>query len=725
MTLPNEHLPLPCSLREVVDRCFPHPEPSPESELLGRERITGYLRELAGADDPPLRVIRRRAANDGGAQLGPADAATVEWITLAFDGWNRDYPVEAPLCDTLHRLLPLAIAVALKEPSFFTPGSHPLHTLLDRLQHSAVGWQARLDRAGQLLEQRVQRAVERALEWFDNPDLDFAAVTAELEVAAHRDEERAARMIHRLEETEEAAVRTRHARREAAGIINRGLASCELPMAIGEFLKGPWYDSLQLVALRHGTSSQEWREVSRITAQLMHSVQPAGSAADHGGGSLRRLSGELRHWLLSLQHDSAAADDAIGLVEYVHLRMSHGQDLGLTHIRPLPVPGEQEGGEGTEAAANLETGQWYLLRDDQGELRAQLSLQLEEGRHLLFTNAVGLKALDLDRAAFLGRLRDGSARHLPAEDSFSLSLSHAAGIDDQHKLRALIEPGYQPPETKPEPPPEPASEPAPEPAPAPAPEAVPDPLSGSEPDAGPGPESAGAAAGDGETAAAGPESSPDRSAETIPEFAAPEPAPAAAQPPGEHARAAPQREPEAPPESESTAAAPAQPERQPEPQPESQPETQLRPAPAHAAPARKREAESPLPSLELELVSEEQAAPREAAAPAREPRTLAPAPHRQPAAPERPRRAPPGPEMDVPMGAWLGFHDGETPIMAKLAVYDPRRDNYIFVNRRGIALRELSRSELLALIDDGLVDILETRSYFRDEVRRARERRDD
>ena len=73
------------------------------------------------------------------------------------------------------------------------------------------------------------------------------------------------------------------------------------------------------------------------------------------------------------------------------------------------------------------------------------------------------------------------------------------------------------------------------------------------------------------------------------------------------------------------------------------------------------------------------------------------------------------------MGAWLGFHDGETPIMAKLAVFDPRRDNYIFVNRKGIAMRELSRSELRALMDQGLVDILETRSYFRDEVERARE----
>jgi hypothetical protein len=76
------------------------------------------------------------------------------------------------------------------------------------------------------------------------------------------------------------------------------------------------------------------------------------------------------------------------------------------------------------------------------------------------------------------------------------------------------------------------------------------------------------------------------------------------------------------------------------------------------------------------------------------------------------------------MGAWMGFHDGETPIMAKLAVFDPRNDRYIFVNRRGIALRELTRAELKSLIDRDLVDVLETRSYFRDEVQRARGRGD-
>jgi hypothetical protein len=77
------------------------------------------------------------------------------------------------------------------------------------------------------------------------------------------------------------------------------------------------------------------------------------------------------------------------------------------------------------------------------------------------------------------------------------------------------------------------------------------------------------------------------------------------------------------------------------------------------------------------------------------------------------------------MGAWLGFHDGDAPLMAKLAVHDPGQDLYIFVNREGIKMRQISGSELRGLIAADLVDVLETRSSFRGEVKRARERDDD
>ena len=76
------------------------------------------------------------------------------------------------------------------------------------------------------------------------------------------------------------------------------------------------------------------------------------------------------------------------------------------------------------------------------------------------------------------------------------------------------------------------------------------------------------------------------------------------------------------------------------------------------------------------------------------------------------------------MGAWLVFHDGETPLMARLAVYDLENDHYIFVNRKGVKMRQVSRLELLHLIDNELVDILETNSSFRNEVTAVRKQLD-
>ena len=68
------------------------------------------------------------------------------------------------------------------------------------------------------------------------------------------------------------------------------------------------------------------------------------------------------------------------------------------------------------------------------------------------------------------------------------------------------------------------------------------------------------------------------------------------------------------------------------------------------------------------------------------------------------------------MGTWLGFHDGSTPMMAKLAVHDREQDSYIFVNREGIKMRSLNKRELIDLMENNYVEILEIRSSFRDKV---------
>lgn len=597
MGISSDHIPFSRSLQQRILRDFA-PEGAEPAATLATADAVAFLGHSTNTDTSPLATIRRRAAEqDLTAQLSARDHAILTWVCRAFSDWEERFSLEAPLRDRLHRLLPLAVAMALRDDSFLAPGNHPLHRLLDALQAGAVGWQVRLDRAGQMLEQRVERAVEKALDWFSDDRTDIASITRELIAANERDAARAGRMVQRLAEMEAARLRKLSARRDAAMFINTSLVEFELPAAIGEFLKGPWYDSAQLVLVRHGENSREWEQMQRTTYHLIESVQ--GINADEAAQReqlIRHLPGELRRWLLSLEHDSEATDSAIGLVEYAHLRLQHGQQLPCMRVASLEID-DEPAVEKAVSDDDLRCGDWYCFEDQQGELRAQLVLQMEDGRHLLFANFVGLKALDLSHRSFTQRLEEGLARHLPNIATFSLSLASAAGIDSEDRFRQFIDPGYRP---------------------------------------------------------------PDEAAGTAP--------------------------PEEPEELHWTL--PAE-------------------APAGAAKADDNAVPAPVASAGMELILElddvDSAGSAEEHSPA-------------------PAAIPDALEIDIPMGAWLGFHDGETPIMGKLAVYDPQRDNYIFVNRKGIARRELSGAEMLALMDRGLVDILETRSYFRDEVARARER---
>ena len=78
-------------------------------------------------------------------------------------------------------------------------------------------------------------------------------------------------------------------------------------------------------------------------------------------------------------------------------------------------------------------------------------------------------------------------------------------------------------------------------------------------------------------------------------------------------------------------------------------------------------------------------------------------------------------KLQIPMGTWIGFHDRDPPLMARVAVRDLEKDSYIFTNREGIKLRELTVAQLIALIDRDMVDILERKTNFRETVNAMRQ----
>ena len=405
-------------------------------QAMSTEELLDYLRKWDDLQLTPLEGILAQTEAIGDPALPTAEqVAILLWLGAALQDWERDFPIEEPLASQIHQLKPLIAALAVTSPDFLTPGTHPIQRILDTVQSAAIGWQPRLGRAGQALERQVGKLVESAMAWFDDMSTDLNGLCDELTAAAERDQTRTQRMAQRVIETEQGRGKTAAAKRQAAQMINDLLAQFDAPTGIGEFLKGPWFASAQLLLLKHGSESEEWQQMSATTHTLLDSLQSSEDASEerrqHIFGLVTQLPKDLKRWLLNLHHDSEAVDDAVGLVEFAHLRVLRRQPIAAEKIEPIPlddIAADNDGAAHIDAVDAIETGQWFLLSDSEGPLRAQLVLKMEDEQQLLFINQAGIKVLQVGYAEFAQRIAQNQATLLESNCSFSWCLANAVGI---------------------------------------------------------------------------------------------------------------------------------------------------------------------------------------------------------------------------------------------------------------------------------------------------------
>jgi hypothetical protein len=448
LKLTAEDFPLPCSLQKrVLERFTAAVSSAAAGVNMARDDLLNYLRNVDCEAFDPLEGILVQTEAIGDPAVPSLEQMTImKWLDAAFSDWQRQFPLEEPLATELRRLKPLLAAVAISEPPFLTPGAHPLHQMMDTIQAYAIGWQPRLGRVGQTLEKQVGEIVEAALAWFDAPATDLAKISNQMVAAATKARAHADRMARRLAEAEQGRRKINGSKREAARMINAALEGHPATAEIGEFLKGPWYDSAQLALLKYGDQSPEWAQMVATTSRLLESLQP--TAGDEAGASSRRqhlfeliseLPGELRAGLLSLQHDRAAVDDAVDAIEKVHRELLRSQALQLQSIAPIPQA--SDAGTGAPAQAGLDEfreGQWFVLdTENSPSLRVALSLRNEEEQQLLFVNQAGMKVLEKSFAEFAAMVARDKVTRLDSGSSFSRSLAGSAGIETVDDLDQL------------------------------------------------------------------------------------------------------------------------------------------------------------------------------------------------------------------------------------------------------------------------------------------------
>jgi len=663
LNLGIEHVPFRCSLRELVlDRFAEAPGAGGNAHPLKTDELIGYLKEIEDFSISPwIAVTEKTEAIGDPASPSREHTAMLRWLGKGLEIWEKEYPLEGRLANQVRRLKPLAAALAITDPKFLTPGAHPLHQLLDHIQARAIGWQSRLERVGAALEEQVTRAVDKSRRWFEDPGADLNAIFREFSEAAGRDQTRSQRMVQRVVETEAGKVRTAAAKLEAARMINAVLHKYPAPADIGEFIKGPWYTSAQLLLLKFGLDSSEWRSMAATTETLLNSLQSIEDADEerrqHIFAVVTQLPKDMRRCLLSLHHDTDAVNDAMELVEFTHLRILRQQPVELQKIEPIVVEDEHLlAGEArhSNALKKWPEGQWFMVEQGGSGLRAQLVLKIEQSQQLLFTNMAGIKVLQLSYEEFDKLLLDKKVTPLHSGASFSLSLAQAAGVNSLEILTALTSAMGADLESQPAPEPEPEAR-----------------LTG-------GRDSAREPYHGDDLA---PDFLPAEDADTL--FPVDE-------------------------SSEASLEAPAL------------ADLERDDLSLDVLAGEDLTAEPPAPT---DATAEEDADTRDPARIAFEKETRRFLKDEDLQADEPEKEEVTERAINLPVGVWIGFHDGDTPTMARLAVYDPEEDHFTFVNRKGMKIRQISREEFLDLIDNNLVEILEASSNVRDavsEIQKAR-----
>ena len=159
--------------------------------------------------------------------------------------------------------------------------------------------------------------------------------------------------INKLEErliaSEQGRLRSQKARNTTAIMINKAMRGAKLPGPIINFLQGPWFDSIQLLALTKGLTSEEWFRASKLTETLIWTFQPMNGDDDEQQKRdkqrlyriVESIPGEIRDLLVSLEHNLDQVETSLDEIEAEHVLVVTDQTLDYRKFKEIETQSAQ------------------------------------------------------------------------------------------------------------------------------------------------------------------------------------------------------------------------------------------------------------------------------------------------------------------------------------------------------------------------------------------------
>lgn len=398
---------------------------------ISADELVSFIRSIPETEIPAdgnLISLIQKANPDW--QLGAAEqtvlASSRDCLTLIFNLINLAPEIQQRILTTT----PIVAAELMHNPALpLQDDAINIFTVLDQLLDATIGWSSDQGRAGE----KVLAQVTAAATALRAEPADYVALNTALNNYLDKERSRVQKLEERLAASESGKLRSQKSRGMAAALINSAAEGKKLTASIIGFLIGPWFESLQLLAINCGVEGEEWSRATKLTETIIWTYQPINADSSEQAKAekqrlyriLEHLTDEIRDMLLALEHSADNLEAALADLEEDHVLMVSDRDLDYVEYLPIDTPGSGSGSRPSVSrillrkVSSLEPGQWFIYTEGEKSARIKLALKLEDVRQILFTNRNGMKALDrsYDEIAYL--MSSGVLRPLNHQAVFS------------------------------------------------------------------------------------------------------------------------------------------------------------------------------------------------------------------------------------------------------------------------------------------------------------------
>jgi len=392
---------------------------------------------------PNLPTLPQLHALDESISLSHKILNRLAFVDLYYEQLAQHGYLDTDILALLEQLRPAVLCSVLHSDSFIASSKHPLRVIIDDLCSWGIGWDKSIGKSGEkyfnLLNNLVVIGTHLPEDSSDFPDADAHTTTLNTLGALSL---RHKQLEDRVCETESSTMENLAIRRQVEATINEYLEGKPMPASAIDFFHGIWCDILHRLKILQKQDESEWREALQLMDQLVFCLSPQPNSRQEQINQIPALITSLKRRLQKSGYDASSSylmDDMINTFKQVMT----GESIPLQEaptLSPLKVAGVTTiiSSAITQEISRLNTGQWILYKDEQGEMqRGRLAKIFPDAGQVLLVNLLGAKPVSRNIEELGLALNTRRAHLLVAKDVASILLSLTVDLFIKHYQKSL------------------------------------------------------------------------------------------------------------------------------------------------------------------------------------------------------------------------------------------------------------------------------------------------